>query len=849
LTIAAAVLAVGGANVCMRPAAAAYTAYTWKPVAINGGGFVDGIVFHPAAQNVIYARTDVGGAYRWNSATNAWEQMFNWLPSSLGNAMSIESIAVDPTNANIVYAVGGGNTSMAGTLFASQNQGHTWSWYTLPFVCGGNNDGRQTGERLAVDPNNPAILYYGSINAGLYKSTNRGQTWSKVTSFPVTTTANGVGIPLIQFIKSSGTSGNATPTLYVGVSQTGSNLYRTTNGGSTWTAVYSSSTLMPSRAAQDGAGNMYLTYNNAAGPNGISNGAVIKLNLSTLAASTVLSTPSGWGYGYGSVSVSAQNSNEVIASTIDRWWPNDGLYLSTNGGATWTDTSTNATVDTSLSPWIGKYDPLGSWDGSAQIDPFNSNRVIFGTGGGITIINNLTSSPVTYAFNSAGVEEMVTTGMGVPSNGSGLYMVFGDIGGLTDTNLDTSPPTSSFYSVGGTMRSLDFAELAPSYLVMLGDSAPNRGSYSTNGGASWTNFSSSPPINGYWEGAIAVSASGTSLVWSVGGNTQYYSKNNGATWTQSSGGTSYASYYSCAAVSDRVTDGVFYAYDLSSGAFLKSTNGGVSFSVVSSGVLPSWVGGTPVAVPGIAGDIWLPTPAGLYHSTNSGSNWTQVNNGNSQCIGFGKAASGSTYPTIFAYGSLTSGGTTGLWMSTNAGASWTQIDDPLDEYGVGVLKGDPNIFGRVYIGGLGVHYGDIATNMPVNGPHTITNLNSAMVLDNQSSMASGAVIVQKAASGGASQQWQVTNLGNSRVKILNAYSGMALGISGNSNSNGAAIVQSPWANSPYQIWTLTLQSNGRYILKNVGSGLALDDPGWSTTAGVTMAQWTVNSGANQQWGF
>jgi mannan endo-1,4-beta-mannosidase len=111
------------------------------------------------------------------------------------------------------------------------------------------------------------------------------------------------------------------------------------------------------------------------------------------------------------------------------------------------------------------------------------------------------------------------------------------------------------------------------------------------------------------------------------------------------------------------------------------------------------------------------------------------------------------------------------------------------------------------------------------------------------------VVDQWTSTGQPNQQWQVTNLGNSRVKILNAYSGMALSVSGNSNSNGASIVQTPWANSNYQIWTLIPQSNGSYVLQNVGSGLALDDPGWSTTAGVTMDQWTVNSAANQQWKF
>lgn len=47
------------------------TTSKWASVKI-GGGYVPGVIFHPTSPNVPYARTDVGGAYRWNAQTSSW---------------------------------------------------------------------------------------------------------------------------------------------------------------------------------------------------------------------------------------------------------------------------------------------------------------------------------------------------------------------------------------------------------------------------------------------------------------------------------------------------------------------------------------------------------------------------------------------------------------------------------------------------------------------------------------------------------------------------------------------------------------------------------------------------------
>ena len=75
------------------------------------------------------------------------------------------------------------------------------------FGAHGNGMGRGNGEALAVDPNDSKIMFYGSKNKGLWKSTDNGTSWSHVDAWTKAagsdTTWNGSGFSFVQFAPGS----------------------------------------------------------------------------------------------------------------------------------------------------------------------------------------------------------------------------------------------------------------------------------------------------------------------------------------------------------------------------------------------------------------------------------------------------------------------------------------------------------------------------------------------------------------------------------------------------------------------------------------------------------------------
>lgn len=165
---------------------------------MGGGGFVDGIIFHPTAKNLMYARTDVGGAYRWDDQKQEWIPLTDWLSSAQGNFTGIESIALDPSDANRVYLAAGTYMNNPAAILRSDDQGRTFKITEVPFRMGGNSEGRSSGERLAVDPNQGAIYSSARAATGCGKAPTMARLGRGLRRSPTSARLNPPPLPLIS---------------------------------------------------------------------------------------------------------------------------------------------------------------------------------------------------------------------------------------------------------------------------------------------------------------------------------------------------------------------------------------------------------------------------------------------------------------------------------------------------------------------------------------------------------------------------------------------------------------------------------------------------------------------------
>ncbi len=261
-------------------------AASWRQIGPAAfGGRVNDIEAVPSDPHVIFVATAAGGVFRSKNNGTTWDATFD----GFGNTLSIGDIAIAPSNPNVVWV---------GTGEANNRQSSTWGDGVYRSTDGGTSwrhmglAETQSIGRIVIDRHNPDIVFVAAVGhlfgpndeRGLYRTRDGGATWQRVLWVDANTGATDVVISPDGRTLVAATYQRRRREFGFAGSGPGSALWRSTDGGDTWSRV----------------------------TNGLPAADLGRIGLD----------------------ISASNPN-VVYAVVEAFPPGGGVYRSDDGGATW----------------------------------------------------------------------------------------------------------------------------------------------------------------------------------------------------------------------------------------------------------------------------------------------------------------------------------------------------------------------------------------------------------------------------------------------------------------------------------------------------------------------------------
>jgi hypothetical protein len=735
-----------------------FTTNQWYTLKLGGGGFQTNITIacdqgpsscRNSGTSTKLVRSDTyGGIFYFNPNLTCGNTPISggcWQPAMTAASMPAGHIDNNGGSGAYEIAIAPSNTShwymmYDGYVFSTSNKGQSWTVTSFSQVTADPNDNNKNmGNFMAVDPANENILLVGTPASGAFYTTDGGISFTHIAAIPDSATIGGhQGNALVAFDLSTRRSSS---TARACATSQNTGIYCTTTGMTgTWSELNSAN--MPTTFTHmiiDPSGNIFVVDDTSGGGGG---GMLWECAASCTTTWSQVSSKT-IGSDAQAIAVDTTDANHLYVTSLG----NTGELYGTTTGAdgTWFKTKSYSCIATDV-PWLTYTKECNHFLslGNIVFDPASSNSLWLAEG--IGVWNSIPpSSATSLIWNSvtAGIETLDITNVFSPPNANPIVMAQ-DRPLFVITNPAEYPSTVSgcanpqsnsiIYGYSGDYISgtTDIVAMCTQPFSPYTDES----GISTNGGSSFTALEGTPTAvsSGYTGGCITATDA-NHIFWATAGNagsnTPFVTSNGGTNWTQprtlpgAGWPNTQARITMC--TSDRVTSSTMYVYNYSynvsfADAIYKSGDGGQTWTRecsncagggknLGNGVINGFFSVKLAAMPGQAGELWFtgghqccvthPTSLPFYVSTDgNGATWRAISGMEDVwAFGFGAAKFGSSYATIYAYGWYN--GVKGTWRSTDNGSTWIQIGSdngyPLGLFGaVQMISGDSNIYGKVY---------------------------------------------------------------------------------------------------------------------------------------------------------
>ena len=527
-----------------------------------------------------------------------------------------------------------------------------------------NIEGRIT--TLAIDPFNPQIVFAGSANGGLWKSTNFCQSWASIFDNQNTSSIGALAIdPVNSNILYCGTGeANSLRSHYPGTG-----VYKSTNSGGNWTFI--------------GLPNSYNIGSIAINPLNTQEVYVAVLGATRRKnpdRGLYKSTDSGLNWtkvlyisdsvGVVDVTLDPSNPNKVFAAAWERLRREDyikyggiksGLFLSSNSGTNWSQVSNgfpnNDPTLGRISIDISRNNPNIIYALLSDASGYSKGLYKSTDGGNVWSVKNYSAAP---SSNYAWFNRICKVN---PSNPDIVYC-----GGL-DMQFSVNGGTSFSYSGESHVdqHAVAFALSNPNYVVLGNDGGID---WSNNGGTTW-NESLTLPITQFYAGDINYQ-NPSDIFGGAQDNGCIRTSNGGMNWFEENGGDGFYTLY------DYQNPLRIYA-ESQNGYMVRSTNGGASFLSGTSGLDLTYTNWSTPYIMDKSNPLTMYCGTyKIYKSTNGMASWTAISPdmAKAHVANLGTVTTldvSKSNPNVLYCGTDDAN----VWVTTNGGTNWTLINSGL----------------------------------------------------------------------------------------------------------------------------------------------------------------------------